>query len=106
MNSHSKPNKQSSVKDNILIVVFLFQIYLALEPLIKSKFSIQTLLSDSVQNTATASMFIASTFFLAISNKSESRQRKIATLLAGLLFVLGLIFALAKSWLEKSAEHI
>ncbi len=100
------PVETSPVKDNFLCILFLLQLYNTIGPLIEKKFQLSLVLSDSksieaVQSGAIASMFIASTFFLTASEKPITRQRKVAALLASVLFATGFILAVAKNWFEK-----
>ncbi len=106
MSIRSKEPEPSPLKDSILIILFLFQIYNTLGLFVEKKFHLSALLNESVQNNAAASMFIASTFFLATSKKPTTKQQKLATVLAAVLFVIGIVLSLAKSWLETNIESL
>jgi hypothetical protein len=104
MSIRSKEPETSGLKDNILIVLFLFQVYNTVAPFLEKKFNLAVILNETVQNNAISCMFIASTFFLAVSRKPTTKEQKIAAALATFLFALGLVLSLAKSWLEKNVE--
>jgi hypothetical protein len=106
MRTHKNEAEPSIFKDNVLILLFLFQLYTTMAPLLEKKFHVTIILSDIMQANALASMFIASTFFLSSGAQKLTRHRKICSSLAFFLFAVGMLLVLAKSWLEKGIEPL
>jgi hypothetical protein len=89
----------SSFKENILILLFVSQIYNILEPVLGKGAKISVLFTDAIQSNALSSLFIASTFFLATNTKPSERKKRLIWGLALCVFAAGFFVIMAKIWL-------
>ncbi len=98
-NASSPTPDNSGFKENVLILLFVSQIYNILEPLLGKGAKMSVLFTDAIQSNALSSLFIASTFFLATSTKPSERKKKLIWGLALAVFAAGFFVIMAKIWL-------
>jgi uncharacterized membrane protein YfcA len=89
----------NAFKENILILLLASQIYNLLQPIIGKGPILPIIFTDTIQNSALSTLFIASTFLLATNTKPSDRRKRIVWGLALALFAFGFFVVVAKIWL-------